>query len=103
MFGDFHGADLGGNTGADASGQHKSSDGRCKLLNEEAQKLWAELTEVTGDAIELLATLHDHDHAEKAHGHADEEQRLVADVIHLPGKLAARVVPLHEACETAAP
>src|SRR5262249_3320246 len=57
----------------------------------------AHLGEVAGDAVHLQAGLEDQHHPDEAEGHADEDQRLVADRVELAEERALWAAPAQRA------
>jgi len=90
LLGHLHRADLGGDAGADPGRQHHPGQGRREVGDDQGEELRADLGQVAGDPIELQAGLVDHHHADEPEGDGDEEDRLVADRVHLTDDLAAR-------------
>ena len=56
---------------------------RAELVHQDLDELGADLREVAGDAVDLQAGLVHQHHAEEAERDADEQQRAIADLVHL--------------------
>ena len=83
LLGDHHRADLGGDAGADAGREHQRADRRGEIADQELEVRRAEQGEIGDHALGLQARLEDQDHADEAHDHGQEEERAIADLVHL--------------------
>ena len=83
LLGDAHGADLGGHRGADAAGDHQAGQHRAQLARHRQHDDVGDRA-LGVEAREAGIALQRQHHAGEERGQADDRQREVADVEHLP-------------------
>src|SRR4029077_9846164 len=79
----------------DARGEHQRAERRGEITHEELEVRRAEEREVRDDALDLEPCLIEQDHSDEPHRDGYEEQRPVADRIHLVEDRPSLPPPTH--------